>query len=189
MTKLRGLLFIMPILLILLSCSTNPPVEKQIAPFTFTNQHGKPFGSEDLAGQIWIAQFLFTSCQTVCPKMATEMVALQERLAEEGIEATFVSFTVDPEIDTPDVLKQYMANFTDKDNQWYMLTGYTQTEIEIFAREQFQTIVQKPSSSNQVLHGTNFYLIDQEGYIRNEYHYIDQNYMDDLVRDIKKIQK
>ena len=69
-----------------------------------------------------------------------------------------------------------------------MLTGYTQKEIENFAREQFQTIVQKPDSSNQVIHGTNFYLVDDKGYIVNEYNYIDESYVDEMMQDIEKIQ-
>ena len=59
----------------------------------------------------------------------------------------------------------------------------------MFARDQFQTIVQKPSSSNQVIHGTNFYLIDQQGILINEYNYIDDSYVDEMMKDIKKIQK
>ena len=69
------------------------------------------------------------------------------------------------------------------------MTGYTQEEIEVFAREQFQTIVQKPSTSNQVIHGTNFYLIDQQGSIVNEYNYVDTSYVKEMMKDIKKIQR
>ena len=91
------------------------------------------------------------------------MADLQKKFKEEGIQVEFVSFTVDPTVDSPEVLKEYIHQFTDDETNWHILTGYTQEEIEVFAREQFQTIVQKPSSSNQVIHGTNFYLINQQG--------------------------
>ena len=171
---------------LLSACGTHPKQEKSITPFTFTNQHGQPFGTDHLTETVWIVDFIFTNCKTVCPPMTVEMAKLQEQFKEEGIDAEFVSFTVDPTIDSPNVLKEYLTQFTDDDSNWHMLTGYSQDEIETFAREQFQTIVQKPSSSNQVIHGTYFYLIDKNGILVNEYSYINTSYSKELIKDIKK---
>lgn len=71
-----------------------------------------------------------------------------------------------------------------------MFTGYSQEAIEIFAREQFQTIVQKPESSNQVIHGKNFYLVDDQGFVLNEYKYIDESsYVEKMIKEKKKLLK
>lgn len=174
-------------LMLLMGCSVQQPPARQIAPFAFVDQHGEPFGSEDLLGSVWIANFIFTNCDTVCPLMIREMAALQQVLKEQGIQAELVSFTVDPEVDTPEVLQDYIRSFTDDQSNWHLLTGYTQEEIESFAREQFQTIVQKPKSSTQVIHGTNFYLVDGQGYIRGEYNFVDESYVQKLLEDIRKM--
>lgn len=118
--------------------------------------------------------------------MTVEMAQLQEKLHEEGIDMEFVSFTVDPLVDSPDVLKKYLQDFTEDDSNWHALTGYSQEAIETFAREQFQTMVQKPASSSQVIHGTNFYLIDKNGALVNEYNYISNSYVKEMIKDIKK---
>lgn len=174
---------------LLAACSSQSPHSQQIADFSFTNQDGQPFGTDELAGKVWIADFIFTKCDTVCPPMTVEMANLQKTIKEQDIDVEFVSFTVDPQIDSPNVLKQYIQQFSDDESNWNLLTGYSQEDINTFAREQFQTIVQKPASSNQVLHGTNFYLIDRDGRIVKEYNYIEPAYVDDMIRDIKRMSK
>lgn len=174
-------------LFLLSACSTNKPIEKTVSPFSFTNQEGQPFGTNDLTGSIWIADFIFTKCDTVCQPMTAEMAFLQQKFKDEGIHVEFVSFTVDPTVDSPKALKSYAADFSDDLSNWRFLTGYSQDDIEVFARDQFQTIVQKPATSTQVIHGTNFYLIDQQGVLINEYNYIDTTYADDMIKDIKSL--
>ena len=174
---------------LLTACNSQSQHSQQIADFSFTNQDGQPFGTNDLTGKVWIADFIFTKCDTVCPPMTLEMASLQKIVKEEGIDVEFVSFTVDPQIDSPNVLKQYIQQFSDDDSNWNLLTGYSQEGINTFAREQFQTIVQKPASSTQVLHGTNFYLIDGDGRIVKEYNYVEPAYVDDMIRDIKRMSK
>lgn len=119
--------------------------------------------------------------------MMMEMASLQQIFEEQGLKVEFVSFTVDPEVDSSEVLKQYIQQFTADESNWHMLTGYSQKEMEAFARDEFQTIVQKPDTSNQVIHGTNFYLVDDHGYLVNEYNYMDESYIDEMLEDIKNI--
>lgn len=176
-------------LIFLSACSGNERTEKNITSFSFTNQEGQPFGMNELTGSIWIADFIFTKCKTVCLPMTAEMAFLQQKFDEEGIKVEFVSFTVDPTVDSPEILKSYVRDFTSDISNWHLLNGYSQEEIEIFAREQFKTIVQKPKSSNQVIHSTNFFLIDQQGVLINEYNYIDTTYVDDMIKDIKALLK
>lgn len=184
MKRVRGLLFLS---FFLLTACTAQPSEEKITPFTFTDQHGQPFGTDQLTGTAWIANFIFTKCTTVCPPMTTEMALLQDKFKKEGIAAEFVSFTVDPTIDSPNMLNKYIQDFTDDDSNWHLLTGYSQQDIEKFAREEFQTMVQKPTSSNQVIHGTTFFLINKKGALVKEYSYIDTSYVEELVKDVKKM--
>ncbi len=172
--------------LIMSACGTNTDSTYQMQTFTYTDQNGQPFKSENLKNKVWIANFIFTSCETVCPPMTASMSALQKELKNQGLDVQLVSFSVDPAIDTPDVLKTFMEKFTEDSSNWHMLTGYSQKEIEEFAREEFQTLVQKPSSSNQVIHSTSFYLIDQNGKIVNNFGF-QQSHFDELMTEIKKL--
>ncbi|MDV6377980.1 SCO family protein [Sporosarcina sp. GW1-11] len=178
---------LLAVLLLVVGCSEPLERGKQVRDFTFTDQHGEPFGTEQLNGTPWIADFVFTNCTTICPALTSEMAQLQKLLKEQGTDVQFVSFSVDPEVDTPATLKDYLANFTDDESNWHVLTGYSQQEIEAFAREEFQTFVLKHESSTQVVHGTNFYLIDAEGYIRNEYNFSNESYQKELLADMKRL--
>lgn len=174
------------LLLVLAGCSSEPG-GKAVRAFSFTDQHGNSFGSEQLADGPWIADFMFTNCSTVCPALTAEMASLQKLIAEEQLDAQFVSFSVDPAFDSPDVLKQYIGSFTDDDSNWHLLTGYTQQEIEAFAREEFETFVLKHESNTQVVHGTNFYLLDSSRRIVGEYNFSNAQYKEQLIDDLKRI--
>lgn len=177
------------LLLVVLISGCSQPLErgKLVRDFTFTDQNDKSFSSKDLVGTPWIADFIFTNCTTVCPTLTNEMANLQAVLKEQDIDMNFVSFSVDPEIDTPEVLKNYIANFTDDESNWHLLTGYSQNEIEAFSREEFQTFVLKHESSTQVVHGTNFYLLDEEGYVLKEYNFSNESYQEELLADLKHL--
>ncbi|MEK4025572.1 SCO family protein [Sporosarcina sp. FSL W7-1283] len=179
--------FILLIVLLLSSCSEPLERGKKVRDFTFIDQNGESYGTEQLAGTPWIADFIFTSCTTICPTLTSEMASLQKMLKEEGLDVQFVSFSVDSEVDEPAVLKKYISNFTDDESDWHLLTGYSQSELEAFAREEFQTFVLKHDSSNQVVHGTNFYLMDSESYILKEYNFSNEMYKEELRKDLKRI--
>lgn len=182
-------IFVILLSLLLSACDNSFPKREQIDSFAFIDHNGENFGTADLAGHVWIADFIFTNCETVCSPMTIEMANLQESFKEKGLPVHFVSFTVDPMIDTPEQLNKYKNSFSIDDTNWHFLTGYTQQEIEVFAREQFKTIVQKPDTSTQVIHGTNFYLINQNGELIGDYNYIDSTYDERLLQDIQKLIK
>jgi len=100
-----------------------------------------------------------------------------------------VTFSVDPETDTPEVLKDYLGQFSEDDSNWHLLTGYSQEAIEKMALNQFQTIVQKPDTSTQFIHGTNFYIINQQGHIVNEYSYIEESFEEQMLNEVKHLVK
>lgn len=174
-------------LFVLSACSENEPPIGKIEAFSYTNQYGEAFGTEELEGNVWIANFIFTNCNSVCPVATTEMATINDKIKEKGLDVTLVSFTVDPENDSPEKLKNYVDTFTSNTENWYFLTGYSQDEIELFASRHFKTIVDKPANSDQVIHGSNFYLIDRKGNIVSKYHYSEEAYMEKLLDDLTKL--
>lgn len=186
--KVLGILIIFSVLLV----GCNQKIEEKgplIEDFSFTSQHQDAFGTADLKGKIWVADFIFTNCTTVCPPMTYEMSQLQKRAQEEGIDLEFVSFTVDPAIDSPSDLQTYISTFTDDDSNWHVLSGYSQQTIEDFALKNFRTIVLKPNTSDQVIHSTNFYLVSQNGKVIDEFNYVDPTYADQLFAAAKLFAK
>jgi protein SCO1 len=161
----------------------------QISDFNYTNQEGKELGLGDLKGKVWVADFIFTSCADVCLPMTANMVKIQKMLKDEGIkDVELISFSVDPEVDNPETLKTFSKQFDADLSNWNFLTGYSQADIEEFARESFKTIVKKPEVGDQVLHGTDFFLVDQEGKIVKYYTGLNEIPFDEIIDDIKTLQ-
>ncbi|EGQ19272.1 SCO1 family electron transport protein [Sporosarcina newyorkensis 2681] len=160
------------------------PLNLEVREFSFTNQEGEEFGLDDLKGKVWIADFVFTNCTTVCLPMMANMAELQGKLEEEDLSVELVSFSVDPVIDTPEVLKEYAGNFNADLSNWNLLTGYSQKTIKDFALKSFKTIAVKPDTGDQVVHGTSFYLINKEGTVMKDYSGLDIP-TDEIINDIK----
>lgn len=138
----------------------------EVQPFEYTNQHDEKVSLEDLKGQPWLAQFVFTNCTSVCPPMMFNMAEVQDNLAEAGIEDyKIVSFSVDPEYDTPEKLQEYLDSFEVADqSKWEMLTGYDMEDIADLAVKSFKVPVIAPrQGSDQVTHASSFFLVNQEG--------------------------
>lgn len=160
------------------------PVSWKIEDFTFTNHNNEDVSLEDLEGEIWLADFVFTNCTTVCLPMMANMTELQEQLKQEGLDVRIVSFSVDPTIDSPEILKSYAENYGADLNNWDLLTGYPPEKIDQFAMENFKTVARKPENEDQVVHGTSFYLVDREGVVRKFYDGIDPP-VEEIMNDIE----
>ncbi|RAZ67774.1 SCO family protein [Planococcus maitriensis] len=158
------------------------PLNWETEEFTFTDHNNEDFGSSDLEGKVWLADFVFTNCTTVCLPMMANMKGVQEELQAQGLDVEIVSFSVDPTVDTPETLKSYAESYDADLTSWHMLTGYSQEEIAEFALENFKAIAQKPQDDDQVIHGTSFYLIDHEGVIMKDYDGLNPP-VEDIVRD------
>ena len=160
-----------------------------VSDFTFTDQDENSVSRDDLKGKVWIADFIFTNCTTVCLPMTSNMTKLQNMIAEEGLEDVhLVSFSVDPKTDKPSVLKEYGESFQVDFDNWSFLTGYEQETIENLAKESFKTLVQKPAEGDQVIHGTSFSLVDQNGTIVQQYSGVEEIPFDDIIKHIKILQ-
>lgn len=165
--------------------ATNWPIND----FTFTDQTNKPFGLKDLQGKVWIADFVFTSCKDICPPMTANMAKLQEMVKKSGIKnVEFVSFSVDPAVDSPDALRKYANQFRADPNNWTFLTGYSQKSIENFALKNFKALVKKPKEGDQVIHGTDFYLVGPDGKIKKTYSGFKNVPFAKIINDIKILQ-
>ncbi|MDX5474291.1 MAG: SCO family protein [Bacillaceae bacterium] len=153
------------------------------------NEQGATFNTSDLKGEVWLANFIFTNCDTVCPPMTANMARVQRHLKEVGLEdVRIVSFSIDPDHDTPDKLIEY-GNLFDADfSKWDFITGYTQPEIEQFANISFLVPAAKIEGSNQFTHTTAMYLIDKDGFARESYSGIDLE-VELIEEGIKKIKE
>lgn len=148
------------------------PIYGQLSDFEFVEQSGKPFGSRDLRGKLWIADFIFTRCAGPCPIMTQKMSKLQSAF-QKIPDLKLVSFSVDPEYDSPKVLTEYAKQFHAERAQWVFLTGKTEAVYKL-ARESFKLSVgkdrdQQTNSENGILHSIHFILVDGVGRIRGYY--------------------
>jgi cytochrome oxidase Cu insertion factor (SCO1/SenC/PrrC family) len=135
--------------------------------FELVNQDAQPFGSAQLAGKIWIADFIFTSCPGPCPIISSRMSELQKPLAKTDIH--LVSFTVDPEKDTPEVLRGYAEKLHAQPKRWDFLTG-SRAAIYALTRDGFKLAVSDGSDeAGMPVHSTRVVLVDRRGAIRGYY--------------------
>jgi protein SCO1/2 len=135
--------------------------------FELVNQDGLPFGSKELAGKVWIADFIFTSCPGPCPIISTRMSELQKPLEKTDIH--LVSFTVDPEKDTPEVLRAYAEKSQAQKNRWDFLTG-SRSAIYTLASDGFKLpVLENSEDAGNPVHSTRFVLVDGHGVIRGYY--------------------
>lgn len=161
----------------------------ELADFKYTNQDNQEIGLKDLEGKVWVADFIFTNCEDVCMPMTANMKKLQDLAKKEGIKnIEFVSFSVDPKVDTPEVLKEFASTYNADFTNWHFLTGYSQEEIEKYAMEYFKAIVKKPQTGDQVIHGTDFYLVDQNGNVMKYYTGLNEIPLEEIMNDIKALQ-
>jgi protein SCO1 len=165
------------------------PLDYPVNDFTAVTQDNKPFEKKNLDGKIWIADFIFTNCADVCPPMTANMTKLQKMVEDEKLEnVEFVSFSVDPTVDTPEKLTAYSENFGLKSDNWTFLTGYSQEFIETYAKETFKTLVKKPQEGDQVIHQTYFFLVGPDSKVKKSYAGFEEVPYDEMVNDIKLLQ-
>jgi protein SCO1/2 len=147
------------------------PVLSKVPDFTFTNENGKPFGSQDLKGKVYIANFMFTSCQTSCPKLLGQIQTVQHRIRGVIDRAAIVTFTVDPENDTPEVLYSKAREMKANPNVWRFLAAPLPETKKLLIEGFKVPMGDKVVAENvmDVAHSNKLVLVDQEGQIRGYY--------------------
>ena len=148
--------------------------------FSLTDQEGRAFKSDDLRGKVWVADFIFTRCPGACPKMTMKMSGLQRAVPERDVH--FVSFTVDPERDTPEVLKQYAQSFDADPARWHFLTG---DKAALFDTAAGLKLTAAPAGQfgPEIVHAEKFLLVDGAGKVRGIYDSGDEQALKKLAAD------
>ena len=159
----------------------------KIAPFSLTNQNGLTVTEKDYMNKIYVADFFFTTCPSICPKMTANMGLIQENINTDN-QVLLLSFSVTPEIDSVQQLKRYAIEKGVIDSKWNLLTG-DKKEIYELARKSYLAVKSKgDGGEHDMIHTENFILVDPEKRIRGFYDGTDTNAMDELLSDIKVLQ-
>ena len=162
------------------------PVYGVVPDFELTERSGQTVRLADLKGHIWIADFIFTSCAGPCPMLSQQMSGFQTSLARAP-EIRLVSFSVDPERDTPAVLSAYAARYKADRERWLFLTG-DRTTVYRLIREGFRlTVEQAPEDEGQVIHSLRFALVDRAGQVRGYYNGDDPESLRRLLPDVDRL--
>jgi protein SCO1 len=162
------------------------PKIKPAPEFTLTNQDGKRVGLKDLRGKALAITFIFASCADTCPLLTAKMAGIQNKLGNAfGPQVNFVSITVDPERDTPGMLKRYAEGYKANPAGWAFLTG-TQAEIRQVAKR--YGVYYKKTPRGDVDHTFLTSLVDQNGTLRVQYMGVKFN-PDEMLRDLQSLMK
>ncbi|HET6897407.1 MAG TPA: SCO family protein [Vicinamibacteria bacterium] len=164
---------------------TPPPHLGSLPDFRLTERSGRPLSRADLRGRPWVADFIFTQCGGACPAMTARLARLRREIPAD---VTFVSFTVDPGHDTPEVLSRYAASFR-ADETWRFVTGPA-PDLYALSVGGFKLAAMEVPPGDQAaggdgpfLHSSKFVLVDGEGGIRGYYDSTDEQAMRALVAD------
>ena len=141
-------------------------VPKKVPSFSFTNQNGETITDEDYLGKVYVLEFFFTTCPTICPRMNKNLIQIQNTFG--GFEDFGVaSFTINPDYDTPEVLKNYAEQYGVTNPNWHLMTG-DKDAIYKLANEGFNLYTaEEEGVAGGFEHSGNFALIDKKGFIRS----------------------
>ncbi|WDU81188.1 SCO family protein [Lysinibacillus sp. G01H] len=181
--KLIGLVLLLACASVLGACGNSKfkaDYSLEIPDFEHVNQRGETISLESLKGKPWIGMYIFTNCVSICPPMSLNMAQVQEKLQKKGVEDyNIVAFSVDPDVDQPDVLADYLSKYNVPDeSKWNLLTGYSQKYIEQFAVKNTKILVKNDPNSDQVIHGNQFFLVDKDGILVKMYNGYAENIED-----------
>lgn len=163
-------------------------VYHQIPPFQFLNQDSVWVSEKDMAGKIYIADFFFTSCPTICPKMKTQLVRLYERYADND-QIRILSHTIDPEFDRPHVLKQYANRLQVQAPRWNMVTGDKQAIYTLGEKSYMVTAQEDKNEVGGFVHSGAFILVDKQRHIRGIYDGTKEDEVNHLIEDLEILLK
>lgn len=157
-----------------------------VGTFSLTNQASQAVSAQTFRGKVWVAAFFFTRCPTVCPRITRRMRALQQAAAEEEVKVQLVSFSVDPENDTPPVLQAYARQYGADLTSWSFLTGDLSV-VRKTSEQGFKLALDgKPTPGADHLglfHGSHLVLVDSAGDIRGYYRTSEDEQMAQLLKD------
>lgn len=164
----------------------------KVGNFSFQNQDNKTITENDVKGKIYVAEYFFTTCRSICPIMNRQMLRVQKAI-KGNTNIKILSFTVDPSVDTVAQMKSYATSHNYVEGQWHFLTGKKQ-DLYALARKSF--FVLKPAEAQNLgdagsdfIHTNNFVLVDGQGRIRGYYDGTNPKEVTTLIADIKRLEK
>ena len=163
----------------------------QLPDFTLVGADGGSVGNHDLRGRVWIANFIFTSCPSFCPRLTQQMARVQQRLGAES-DILLVSISVDPRTDTPDVLRAYADRYGADRDRWQFLTG-SRADVYELVRSGFRLAVTERSAEEAadgegaIAHSDRFVLVDRDGVIRGYYRGTEDDSVEQLLADARSL--
>ncbi len=188
-TLIAGLLGVTIMGLIALLDPPAPPLEPlaQLPPFTLTTERNEPLSLGDLEGSVWVAGFLFTRCQGICPRLAVSLHTLQEEL-DPGDPWRLIAFSVDPDHDQPGILAAYGEAHGADPSRWTFLTGPRETLWDLIGTGFLLGVAEGgPEDTELIVHTQKLVLVDRSGTIRGYYDGLDAQDLERLLRDTRRV--
>lgn len=165
-----------------------PHVFGELPPFALTRETGEAVSANELRGRIWIADFIFTRCAGPCPRMTQAFGDVQRQLARiPGV--TLVSFTVDPEYDTPHVLMRYARDYAADPARWMFLTGDRKAIYDLSIKGFKLAVDSGDDYEHMILHSTKAVLIDANLRIRGYYDVLEPDGIEKLLADVRALRR
>ncbi len=166
------------------------PVQSKVRPFTFVNQDGKLISERDVFGKVYVAEFFFTTCKSICPKMNTNLKAIHEEYKNEP-NFVILSHTSDPETDSVARMKAYADSLQVDTNSWWFLTG---RKDSLYTAARMSYLLDDPQNNGanvneQFLHTQFFALVDKNGRVRKIYDGLKKDELAQLSNDIPRLLK
>ena len=164
------------------------PVLSYVQPFSFTSQDGKTLSNKDTQGKVYVAEYFFTTCKSICPKMKTNLKKVYDQFRNEK-NFVILSHTVDPETDSVGRLKVYADSLKLSGGNWYFLTG---SKDSLYHAARVSYLLDDPKNnsldiSEQFLHTQFLALVDQSGRVRKIYDALKKDELKELEMDIRKL--
>ncbi len=159
------------------------PIIAHVPAFEMISENGKAFGSKDLKGRIYLANFVFSRCPSVCPKMLTELEKVQKRVRGTGQKVAIVTFTVDPEFDKSDVLFELARKRKANPYVWTFLTGTDKEAMFKLYRDGFKVGVESAKDIFDIAHSEKIVLVDGENRVRGYYPF-EEHSINQLMIDV-----
>jgi len=167
------------------------PVLGQVPAFHLVDQRGAPYTDASMRGHVSVADFIFTRCTSSCPRLTARMAEVQARLAREGKDVRLVSFSVDSENDTPQVLSRYALDAHADPARWSFVTGSAEDMQKAIVQgfKMSAARIAKSASEYDVVHGEWFVLVDRLGQIRGYYPTGTDEELAALERDMDRVER
>ena len=156
----------------------------QIPDFEFINQDSVKVTQKDFAGKIYVADFFFTTCPTICPKMKTQMLRIFKKF-KDNPKVAILSHSIDPRHDTPAVLKEFSKNLGIQNSMWQMVTGDKAKIYEIGQKSYMVSATDDPTQPGGIVHSGAFILVDKNRHIRGIYDGTEPEKVDKLMADME----